>query len=287
MRPSELNTIEPGSAAARGLGPAGSESISKLSVGSRRSISLTLAVTSFVAVGVLWEFIGRTVNNSIFFVPLSAIGDAAIEMARTGELWTHFSASLIECSIGFVIACTVGVLIGCFMSLHWLVRDLLEPWVAALYTVPIIAIGSLFIIWLGIGLTSKIVIVFLVAVFPVILSTVVGLNQVEPHLVEAVRSFGATSLDIYTKVRLPAAIPSILTGFRIALRGALVAVVVAELFGSKAGLGQMILSYSQSFETAKVFVGVLSLSGLGIVGFMLLRLIERFLTPWQQQRTGT
>jgi ABC-type nitrate/sulfonate/bicarbonate transport system permease component len=172
------------------------------------------------------------------------------------------------------------------MSLHWLVRDLLEPWVAALYTVPIIAIGPLFIIWLGIGLTSKIVIVFLVAVFPVILSTLVGLNQVEPHLVEAVRSFGATSLDIYTKVRLPAAIPSILTGFRIALRGALVAVVVAELFGSKAGLGQMILSYSQSFETAKVFVGVLSLSGLGIVGFMLLRLIERFLTPWQQQRTG-
>lgn len=284
MRPSEINAIEPGSSALPKAGRSKSKPGSQLSAG--RKLSLSLAIISFIIVGFIWEVAGRAIDNSFFFVPLSAIFSAAVEMASTGELWLHLKTSLIECVIGFVIACIVGVLFGCLMSVHWLVRDVLEPWVAALYTIPIIAIGPLFVVWLGIGLTSKIVIVFLVAVFPVILSTSVGLNQVDPHLVEAIRSFGASKMQIYRKVRLPAAIPSILTGFRIALRGALVAVVVAELFGSKAGLGHMILSYSQSFETAKVFVGVLALSILGIIGFMLLRLFERFLSPWQRLRTG-
>jgi NitT/TauT family transport system permease protein len=236
-----------------------------------------------VVVAVIWEIVGLTINDKIVWVPLSSIGSAAINLGRTGELWTDISVSMTEFALGFAGAVIIGVLIGALMASNWVARDLLEPWTAALGTVPIIALGPLFIVWWGIGLAPKVMVIALVGIFPVISNTFVGFYQVDSHLLEAVRSFGATRLQLYRKVRLPAALPSLMTGFRLSLRLCLVAVVVAELFGSQAGLGWLILNSAQNFDTADLFVGVLTISILGIIGYELLNLIERICAPWHQR----
>jgi NitT/TauT family transport system permease protein len=152
-----------------------------------------------------------------------------------------------------------------------------------LYAMPIIALGPLFILWLGIGIGSKIAIVFLTAVFPILINTVTGLTNADRILIEVARSFGANSFQIYTKVRMPAALPFIIAGLRLSVARALVGVVVAELFGARAGLGFLIVNAAQSFDTAGLFVGVIVLAIAGVVSVELLKWIEAVLAPWRRQ----
>jgi NitT/TauT family transport system permease protein len=163
------------------------------------------------------------------------------------------------------------------------VRGLVDPWVSMLYATPIIALGPLFILWLGIGAASKIAIVFLTAVFPILINTVSGLTNTDRNLIEVARSFGAGARQIYIKVRMPAALPFIIAGLRLSVARALVGVVVAELFGARAGLGFLILNSAQAFDTAGLFVGVIILAIAGVVAVELLKWLESALAPWRAQ----
>src|SRR5215204_1707552 len=144
-----------------------------------------------------------------------------------------------------------------------------------------IALGPLFILWLGIGVASKIAIVFLTAVFPILINTVAGLTNTDRTLIEVARSLGASGQQIYTKVRLPASLPFIIAGLRLSVARALVGVVVAELFGARAGLGFLILNAAQAFDTAGLFVGVIVLAVAGVISVELLKWIEAWLAPWR------
>jgi NitT/TauT family transport system permease protein len=152
-----------------------------------------------------------------------------------------------------------------------------------LYATPVIALGPLFILWLGIGVASKIAIVFLTAVFPVLINTIAGLTATDRTLVEVARSFGASQSQIYRKIRIPAAVPFIVAGLRLSVARALVGVVVAELFGARAGLGFLIVTSAQSFDTAALYLGVIIFAVAGAASVSLLKWLESLYGAYRLQ----
>jgi len=240
--------------------------------------------SSFLAAGIIWELTARfLVKSPIFFVPLGEIALKAVSMWQSGALQNDMLVSAIEFASGFGLATLVGILVGVGLAASNAARRFFEPWMSMLYATPIIALGPLFILALGIGVASKIVIIFLTAVFPIIINTVAGLTTTDRHLVEAARSFGATPQQIQLKVRIPSALPFIIAGLRLGVARALVGVVVAEMFGARAGLGFLILTSAQNFDTAALFVGVLILAIAGVVFVESLKWLETRLAPWREE----
>ncbi len=240
------------------------------------------AVVSFVIAAVLWEYVARVVvNNPLFFSSLTEVAARAVELWQSGELQSHIEASFIEFAGGFLLAAVFGILAGIGMAASRTARGFFDPWVSMLYSTPILALGPLFILWLGIGLASKIAVIFLVAVFPILINTLVGLTTTDRLLLDVGRSLGATPRQLYLKVRMPSALPYIIAGLRLSVARALVGVVVAELFGARAGLGFLILQSAQSFDTAAMFVGVGILAVAGVVSVALLKLVEQKMAPWR------
>jgi ABC-type nitrate/sulfonate/bicarbonate transport system permease component len=242
------------------------------------------ATASFLVAAALWEITARfLVKSPLFFVPLPKIFAKAVSLWQQGELQTHIQVSGIEFLSGFGLAAAVGILIGAALSASPAARRFFEPWISMLYATPIIALGPLFILALGIDVWSKIVIIFLTAVFPIIINTIAGLTTTDRNLIEAARSFGATPGQVQRKVRVPAALPFIIAGLRLGVARALVGVVVAELFGARAGLGFLILTSAQNFDTAALFVGVLILAITGVVSVEFLKWLEARLAPWRYE----
>ena len=240
------------------------------------------ALISFTVVFVAWELAGRfLITNPLFFVPISQIFQTGYEMARTGELWLHTSTSLLEAVYGFAIAVVLGIAIGGLIAVSQRAREYIEPWVIALYATPTLALGPLFILWFGLGITSKIAIVVMIAVFPIIINTQAGLQNTDRNLIDAVRSFGASKWQIFAKVRMPSSLPFIMAGCRSAAALSLIGVVVAEFFGAREGLGYLIFVSSQNFDTAELFVGVFVLAGIGIIAVQVLKWAEARLAPWR------
>ena len=242
------------------------------------------AAASLVAVMALWEFVARTVvRNPLFFAPLTAVWERTIELWGSGELQVHIWTSSQEFILGFLLACFVGIAFGVLMASSVIVRDFVDPWVSMLYSTPIIALGPLFILWFGIGISSKIAVIFIVAVFPVLINTFAGLSTADPNLIEVARSFGSSPAQIFTKVRFPSALPFVIAGLRLGVARGLVGVVVAELFGAKQGLGWLIMISAQTFDTAGLFVGVFILAASGVITVEIIKWIERRLAPWRNQ----
>jgi NitT/TauT family transport system permease protein len=210
-------------------------------------VSLLLAV-------VVWEIASRQLS-SLIIAPLSEIWSALREMVASGELWLDLSYSGRAFAIAFVLASVGGVLIGLAMAASTIVHDVVDPWVSALYATPVIALAPLFIVVFGIDLASKVAVAVLLAIFPVIINTAAGIRTADRQLIEGAYSFGANRLQIFSKVLIPSAVPFIITGLRLAVGRALIGVVVAEFFGSRAGLGHMVFTASQSFDTGAVFAG--------------------------------
>ena len=242
------------------------------------------AVASFVFVMVLWEIVARVlVKNPLFFAPLTAVWDRTVELWGSGELQVHIWTSSQEFILGFLLACFVGIACGVVMASSVIVRDFVDPWVSMLYSTPIIALGPLFILWFGIGVSSKVAVIFIVAVFPVLINTFAGLSTTDPNLIEVARSFGSSPTQIFTKVRFPAALPFVIAGLRLGVARGLVGVVVAELFGAKQGLGWLIMISAQTFDTAGLFAGVFILAASGVITVEIIKWIERRLAPWRSQ----
>jgi len=235
----------------------------------------------------LWEFVARVVvDNPLFFSSLGDIARRAATLWASGELQTHIRISFAEFSGGYLLAVSLGILGGVFLAASSTARGFFDPWVAMLYATPILALGPLFILWMGIGVASKIAVIFLTAVFPILINTQVGLTTTDRTLLDVARSLGASSCQIYLKVRMPSALPYIIAGLRLSVARALVGVVVAELFGARAGLGFMIQSAAQTFDTAAVFVGVLILAGTGVACVTVLKWLEEALAPWRFQNSA-
>jgi NitT/TauT family transport system permease protein len=233
---------------------------------------------------VVWDLAARyLVQNRLILVPPIEVLRALIVDARSGEILTHSYATLTEILVSFPVAVALGVLIGVVLSANRLVSQIAEPLLTAFYSVPMVALAPLFIAWLGLGFGSKFAIILLVAVFPVIITTEVGLRSTDKVYLEAARSFNATRLQIFTTVQFPFALPYIIGGVRVAFARALVGAVVAEFFGAFGGYGFAILAAGQNFNTARLLAYVVLLGLLGMVGSIVLRWLEKKMTPWKEE----
>jgi NitT/TauT family transport system permease protein len=238
-------------------------------------------LASILAGLALWELVSRVlVANALFLAAPTQIFAAIYKLAVTGELTPHIAISAAEFALGYVIACLIGIVLGFAMASSDLAKKVLQPWISGLYATPTIALAPLFILWLGIGIWSKVLVVIFLVLFPVTINTEAGLRTTSTRLIEMLRSFGATPRQIFFKLSLPSAMPFILAGLKLGIGRGLIGVVVAELFGSRAGLGRLISQSADAFNMPELFAGVIILAVAGIVMTAGFSWIERALVPW-------
>jgi len=238
------------------------------------------AVTLVIVLGG-WEIAGNYVNP-LFLSSPSTIALAFVDLMRSGELPSAIANSLLSFSLGVSFAIVVGIAIGVVMGRIRMAEWVLEPYVNALYSTPSIALIPLFILWFGVGLVSKVIIIFTLSVFIVVINTFSGVKNLSQSVIDIGAAFGASERQIFWKVVLPAALPFIMTGLRLAVGRAVLAMIVAEFFTSIVGLGGMIVKYGNFFETAKMFVPIIVVSLLGVGFVELIKYIERKLAPWKE-----
>ncbi len=244
--------------------------------------ALRRGLTSFIILLVGWELIGRFVlTNQVFAVPFSAVVQSASEMWGRGELQTNIAASLTAVAYGMVLAMIIGILIGVAMGASTAFREYVEPLLTAFYATPLVAMAPILILWFGIGIASKIAVVFLMAIFPIAINTSAGIRNTDREYLEVAYAFRASRLQAVWKVMIPAAIPFVVTGLRLAVGRAIVGVVVGELFGARAGLGFLIFTAGQTFDTPSLFVGVITLAFIGMGLTLGIRAVEDRISGWK------
>lgn len=231
---------------------------------------------------ILWQIVGShdIIRSDLISYP-TEITETFWRMALSGELGINIAVSLQEFVQGFVPAVLIGVAIGTSFALSRRLRYMFDPLVTALNTSPIIAFVPIVVVWFGVGLESKSVMVFLAAVIPIIINTSAGIAEVNQSWIRACRAFGATRLQVIIKAILPAALPVVMTGIRLSVGRAVVALIAAEMYVSVRGVGRLIQVYSTSDSAAEIFVLVALVSGFGFVLVSALRKIEEWLAPWR------
>jgi ABC-type nitrate/sulfonate/bicarbonate transport system permease component len=244
----------------------------------RTAITRTAAIVVFLFA---WEALVRWGGVSpLFLSSPSAVALRLVKVFATGSIWPSLLATANVAGWGAFLAIAVGVPVGMLMGRSKLVRDTLEPFIMAMASAPIVAFLPLLIIWLGIGPTSKIALVFVGSVFVVIVNTESGVRQIDARLVETARSFTATEFEILTKIVVPGALPFMIAGVRLAIARVLIMVVVAEFYAATVGIGYLIFQAGSQYDTTLVFVGVVILAGTGVICNAALRALERRIAPW-------
>ena len=219
--------------------------------------------------------------NPLFTSSPSRILITGYEMFADGSIYPHLQVSGYEFLVGYGTAVILGVPLGILMGWYGRLNAVLEPFVNALYATPRIALLPLIMIWFGIGLMSKVAIVFLGAIFPILVNTITGMRTLNADFIKVARSFGSSDRQLFLTVALPSAVPMLLTGLRLGLAHALVGIVVGEMYGATHGIGFLIAVAGARFQTDKVMVGIIIIASLGIALTQLLRIIERRFERWR------
>ena len=231
----------------------------------------------------LWEALARLLlENELLIPPPSSVLRSMWQLTLSGALNQHFLATLLEFAYGLTTACLIGIMIGYLMGMYSWLDELLDPWIATLYSIPVIAFVPLIIIWFGIGMFSKIIVVFKITVVAVILNTAAGIKTIDPVWLEVSKSSRLTPWETTYKIRLPATLPYIITGIRLGVGRALLGVIVAELMAANAGLGYLLRDASETWDSPKLFVAVTLLAVMGLVSFTLIKKAEQKLAPWRE-----
>ena len=252
-----------------------------------RNERLVYGLAGFVSVVVLWEFaVSQGWLRAAFISSPTRILNAARIEIEQGRIWGDIGVSLLEFALGFLVAGVLGVLIGLVGGWFKRANYVLDPWLAALYATPDVALVPLIILVLGIGIPAKVFVVFLTSLFSVAVNTLVGVQSTDARMLEVALSFRASRMTIFRTVVLPSTIPYILTGLRLASGRALVGVVLAELIASNQGIGFMINVAGATLNTARLMVGVLLLGIFGIVLGEVMRRVEQRFEVWRPNPHG-
>lgn len=270
-------------AAALGDGATRGHERSRVGIG-RRALAdhRVLGVCGVVLFLAAWEIVGRATDSAVVLVPASQVASDIWTWTSSGDILPALKTSGIEFVLGTVLGAAVGILLGVIMGLVAPVQGLLRPLVLAFYSAPLLAFAPLFVIWLGYGLASKVVLIAMLAIFPLLVNTETGIRQVDRAYLDVGRSFGARPLQLIWHVRMPAALPFVFAGMQIAVTRATVGVFVAELFGATSGIGWEITNAAAVFNTKRVLAGVVVLSVFGIVMTGIIRRVSDWATPWLQ-----
>ncbi len=241
-------------------------------------------ISSILAGLALWHFLATVVvkDTTLLVSPVVVVATAYRMLFVTRELYPHLFASSWIFFNGFALAIVAGVPLGFIMALNTTVRDYVNPWMATLYSTPRIAFAPVLLLWFGIGAGSKIAIVFLGCVFPILINSYYGMRVVDRDYVELARSFRLGRWALFFKILLPASVPFILAGIRLAIGRGLTGVAIAEWFGATKGLGYLIFFAAQTLNIPTLFVGVAVFAALGIIAFELVRQVEIYAIPWRR-----
>ncbi|MGZ3347944.1 MAG: ABC transporter permease [Xanthobacteraceae bacterium] len=230
---------------------------------------------------VVWEYYGRRMDP-IFMAPPSAIFEAALQLIQSGALKKALIQTLWPFSVGMALTIVVGIALGIIMAQWRTLEYVLDPFINALYAIPRIALVPLIILWAGLEFVGKVTILVSVAIFPITVNTFAGIRDVRGSMLEIGRAYGATEWQIFWKIILPAAVPFIMAGIRLAVGLAIIGIIVAEFFTAISGLGGMIVEYANVFATAKLFVPIIVIAIVGVVLTELVMWLERRMSRWRQ-----
>jgi len=247
--------------------------------------SLILGGTAVVLTLAIWQAMWSAGKLSpLFMSGPSAIAIRFWDDLLHGHLLQDLSYSGKNFAIGFVLAAVAGVVSGVIIGWYKKIEMITGPFMSALYATPRVAMVPLIIIWFGIGMWSKVFIVFISAFFPILINTVGGIQAVDRDLLKCARSFCATDRQIFMTVAIPGAVPFILTGLRQGVALGLIGVVVGEMFGGSQGIGFMVAYGGQTFATDTLFVGVLIIAFAGIVLSAGAEQLEKRFSRWRPER---
>ena len=245
---------------------------------------------ALLAAGLLgWEFSVRALQlSALVLPPPSVVGATLWQGLRSGYLWPHIGQTVLELLLGLTAGCALGLASGVLMGESATLRRLLMPYVVTSQVVPKLALAPLFIVWFGFGMTSTVVITALICFFPLMENTMTGIAQVDARRLELFRMLGATRWQTLLRLKIPAGLPSILAGFRVAVVLALVGAVVGEFIGGSKGLGALIIASQGMMDTALMFavLVLITLLGLGLYQLAISlekRLLQSRLTTLQKE----
>jgi ABC-type nitrate/sulfonate/bicarbonate transport system permease component len=250
-----------------------------------RLSGVAITLLSLTCVLGFWEVFGRQVDPLFASYP-SQVAASFWELLNEGVLLPALSQSVQALSVGFGMAVVVGIAMGLLIGSSWAARAALGVYVTAGFSTPMVALVPLFVLWFGLGFTAKVAMVFTMAVFPIIINTADGVRSVPNSWREVARSFAASRLTLVRTVIVPATVPSVMTGLRIAVGRAVVGVVVAEFFTAISGLGGIIITAGNNFDTSRMFVPIIILMLLGVGLTTFLGMIERRVAVWHTEYTG-
>jgi ABC-type nitrate/sulfonate/bicarbonate transport system permease component len=233
----------------------------------------------------LWTTLPK--GMALFFTTPSKIAVAFYELLLNGEIEKHFYVSAVAFLAGLGLSIIVGLPLGLIIGRSPTLEAWLDPYITAFNATPRIVLLPLLILWFGIGIWSKIMIVFAGAVFPLLINTYAGVKNVNRVLVNVVRSFGASEWQLMKIVVLPNSVPYIIAGLRLAIGRAILGVVVGEFFGSSQGLGYMIASAATNYKVDVVFVGVAIFMALSVILTLAVKQLESHLASWRPETAKT
>jgi ABC-type nitrate/sulfonate/bicarbonate transport system permease component len=235
-----------------------------------------------------WEGYVRLFAVPKWLLPAPSV-IAVTLMASRELLFDHTLVTLLEVVVGFGLSLLCGVLLACGIAFSRTLERALYPFVIASQTVPIIVIAPLLLIWVGYGLTPKVIVVALIAFFPIVVNTVDGLKSVDPDAVNLLRTMGASRWQIFVKVQVPSSLPLLFSGTRVAMAVSVIGAVIGEWVGSSQGLGYLMIRSKPQFLTERIFAAIVILSAMGVALFVLVGVVEKLTIPWwhneQRQRS--
>jgi NitT/TauT family transport system permease protein len=240
---------------------------------------LGIRLVSLVCVLGIWEIFGGMIDPVLFTVP-SKIAVAAVSMIASGELWNYLWPSLVVLAFGLTLAAIFGIAIGLLLARFRVLDIAFGSYITFLYSIPSVALVPLIVLWAGFEMTAKIIILFMFAFFPMVINTYQGVRNVDTKLLEVGRAFRCSERQLWANIVLPAALPFIVTGVRLALGRGLIGMVLADLYTAISGIGYLIVRTASTFQVDKMFVPIVTLGLLGVTLTWLLRVVEIKVAPW-------
>ncbi len=252
-------------------------SLSDVTPSSRNRILMFLSLAITLA---LWEYAGRNINR-LLFAPPSEILAADWVLLQTRPFWDNFASTAQGLVIGFALASSFGIVVGLLSGRYAVFDALTKVQIMSLYVTPHVALIPLLIIWFGLELQVRVAIVFLMCVFPVLITTHDGVKAIGDEIIEVARAEGASEWQILRKFVLPASIPYIVTGLRLGIGRAVVAMVFAEMLTSVSGLGGAIIRYGNMLDTQELLAVVIVLTLIGYALTQSVGLVEKYFAKWR------
>jgi NitT/TauT family transport system permease protein len=256
----------------------------------RRFEPTILGTGTIVLLLLVWQFLPDFVpmkaGTKLFFTVPSHIAGTLWTMFATGSIWAPLGVSASAFAIGLLLAIVVGLPLGVLLGRSATLNAMIDPFITAFNATPRLVFLPLLMLWFGIGIWSKVAVVFLGALFPLLINTYEGVRNADRLLINVVRSFGAGEWDIARLVVVPNSLPFIIVGFRLAIGRAVLGVVVAEFFGSQDGLGVVMVRAASQFKVDIVFAGLIIFAALSLIMTGLVKVLEDRLTRWRPQHSN-